>query len=74
MSQGTGGTGTGTGTGATLNIANPLHTFPSRRDTITKAFFGVDTKGHAKRIENSKRWLGPVDLDPTFGIQVSTNI
>ena len=55
------------------NIApapNPLDIFPSRKDTLTKAFFSVDVPQHAKKKEEKDRWLHPDQINPEFGLKV----
>jgi hypothetical protein len=49
---------------------NPLRIFPSKRDTLTKAFFTIDVPSHAVKKESKERWLDPNHVNPEFGIKV----
>lgn len=50
---------------------NPLTLFPSKKDTLTKAFFTIDIPSHKMKKESKERWLDPNQLNPEFGIKVS---
>jgi hypothetical protein len=50
-------------------IPSPLDLFPSKKDTITRAFFGVETKKHVKKLESNERWLHADKLDANFGLK-----
>lgn len=49
-------------------VNNPLDLFPSRNDTLSQAFFGVDRQLHKRRVEQSNRWLQLDSVDPNFGV------
>lgn len=51
---------------------NPLKLFPAKNDNFTKAFFGVDAPKHARELEDKTKWLKPDKLDPSFGINGSS--
>ena len=53
-----------------LQTLNPLTIFPSKKDTLTKAFFTVDLKQHKEQKQQKERWLDPNQITPQFGIQV----
>jgi hypothetical protein len=57
-----------------VNPLNPLAIFPSKRDTLTKAFFTVDVPTHAVKKESKERWLDPNHLNPDFGIKVGSSL
>ena len=55
------------------NIApapNPLDIFPSKKDTLTRAFFATDLPRHVKKKEEKDRWLHTDQINPEFGIKV----
>ena len=47
---------------------NPLQIFPSKKDSVTKVFHGVEIVHRKKRLESLDKWLNPEALDPKFGI------
>lgn len=50
---------------------SPLDFFPSKHDTIVKAFFGVETnriKSNKKKIQDNLRWLHADKIDAHFGL------
>jgi hypothetical protein len=49
---------------------NPLTHFPSKRDTLTKAFFSVDIPQHKVKKESKEKWLDINNVNPEFGIKV----
>lgn len=53
-----------------LQSLNPLTLFPSKKDTLTKAFFTVDVPLHVIKKEKKERWLDPEYINPEFGIKV----
>jgi hypothetical protein len=53
--------------------ANPLTTFPSKSESITKSYFNArDLAQHSRNIEKRTRWLDPLKIDPHFGLQASS--
>lgn len=51
-------------------VQNPLSNFPSKNDSLSKPFFGVDLPKHKKKVISKNRWLDPERVDPKFGVQV----
>jgi len=49
-------------------ILHPVRAFPTRNDTLTRAFFGSDAEAHKAKVERTQRWLHPLRVDPTFGV------
>eukprot|EP01038_Epipyxis_sp_PR26KG_P007137 gene7137-9738_t len=49
--------------------SNPLKLFPTRNDSIAKAFFSAEaTNKNKRKLESKTRWLQPDSIDPQFGI------
>lgn len=53
----------------TLPPPCPLDMFPSKRDTISTAFFGIETKKHTVKLQDNARWLYVDKMDADFGLQ-----
>lgn len=51
---------------------NPLDIFPSKKDSITKAFFGIEIDKHKRKVEDNIRWLYVDKVDSNFGLQGNT--
>ena len=49
-------------------VLHPVRSFPTRNDTLTRAFFGADAESHKAKVERTQRWLNPLRIDPTFGV------
>ena len=49
------------------SVLSPLELFPSKHDTVAKAFFPVKPPS-TQKIENSQQWLFTDRINPNFGI------
>lgn len=47
---------------------HPVRAFPTRNDTLTRAFFGSSVPKHRSQVEKARRWLDPLSVDPKFGV------
>mmetsp|Transcript_10058 Transcript_10058/g.15233 ORF Transcript_10058/g.15233 Transcript_10058/m.15233 type:complete len:1075 (+) Transcript_10058:284-3508(+) len=52
-----------------ITAPNPLTIFPSKRDTLTRAFFQTDVPKHIRKKEEKERWLDPEKITPDFGVK-----
>ena len=49
-------------------IIHPVRAFPTKNDTLTKAFFSISVPKHKEQLDKATRWLDPLRIDPTFGM------
>lgn len=52
-----------------ITALNPLDIFPTKSDSLSRAFFSVDVPEHIKQKEDKVLWLDSEKIDPEFGIK-----